>query len=271
MAEITHNENHVTEMLARVAQQYKSDEGFAAILTAVGTQVQEIEDAFYQVHIGYRLEDAEGDQLDVLGKIVNQPRDGATDEEYLPRIRARIKALLSSGSVDDLYAVLAALFNTTAVGTYSHYTEGPQGQRITLNVQTSEELAALTVSLIGRARAALERTIIEWFQGALADTFVTPLSTNLDGGESAGATAINVYSTAGFPATGTLRFSAGTADEEDKAYSAVVGNVFTCTALANTHDDRATVELVDATAGDGFGDEANAATGGELAGGALAT
>jgi len=183
-------------MLGRVAEQYKADSGFAAILAAYGAQVQEIEDALYDIHVGYDLDNAVGDQLDILGKVVAQARDGATDAEYRPRIRARIRALLSSGSTEDLLAVLAALLGTEALGAFTHHYEGPQGQRLLVNSTLTADLAAVAGALIGRARAAGERTIFDWFESAEAGAFTLAGGTGLglddegspgSGGELAGS------------------------------------------------------------------------------------
>ena len=50
---------------------------------------------------------AEGQQLDNLGEIVGETRQGRSDEDYLIAIRAKIKLNISSGTIEDVLAVAA--------------------------------------------------------------------------------------------------------------------------------------------------------------------
>ncbi len=80
------------------------------LLGAVGDGVQRIEDE--QAAIGGFLADpraCSGVWLDRWGAVVDEPRDGLGDVEYLAIIEAKIAALTAGGTVDGLNAVWKAL------------------------------------------------------------------------------------------------------------------------------------------------------------------
>jgi hypothetical protein len=246
--------DHVERALARVVEQYKEDDGLNAIHRAFARQIQEVEDALWGVNVGYILGLATGYALEVLGRYVDETRDGSTDDEFTARIRAKIRALKSTGSVEDLYSVLVALFANATPGVFRHEHEGPQGQTLTILGETvSAAMAVIATRLIGRARGATERTILVWRQGASEDTLECPLSTALNGGAPGASTTLTVYSTAGFPVSGTLLLNPGFMDEEQVTYTGKTSTTFTgVSATGNAHDDRTVVYLVDPTTGAGF-------------------
>ncbi len=101
--------NHHARALARLAEQFKNKPALAALLGVFDYQVQLLENAFYDVMIFRRLSEAEGEQLDVIGRIVGQDREASDDDEYRLRLAARIRANLSTGSAESIYAVFHIL------------------------------------------------------------------------------------------------------------------------------------------------------------------
>jgi hypothetical protein len=114
--DVTKITDHGNQALARLAQQYQGKPLMAALLRVFSPLVQQVEDMLYAMQLALRLENAEGVQLDLLGKLVGQPREAADDTQYRLRIAARIKANISTGTVEDLYAVFKILLpsNTLA-------------------------------------------------------------------------------------------------------------------------------------------------------------
>ncbi len=114
---------HVEVGLGRLIERWRADKNpvLAAILTSYLEEAQELEDAIWFVIYGRMLDYAEGAQLDMLGRIVGQPRDGLPDDRYAVQIRARIRINRSIGTPTDVIEVLqlvdSAVFHLTEIGT----------------------------------------------------------------------------------------------------------------------------------------------------------
>ena len=100
---------HVTEALVNLLEQFKNKPKMAALLTAYVNQIQDIEDAFYGLMLGRWLDNAEGTQLDGLGDIVGESREGRYDEDYRLAIRARIKINLCEGTPEQILEIFWAM------------------------------------------------------------------------------------------------------------------------------------------------------------------
>lgn len=101
---------HKEQMLARLLFQYKDRPNIAKILTVVAARYQGLEDARWQLLTERYIDTAVGVQLDVIGRLIQQERGtSANDAEYRLRLRARMRANQSSGTVEDILAVFAAL------------------------------------------------------------------------------------------------------------------------------------------------------------------
>jgi hypothetical protein len=96
---------HVTDALARLGEQFKSQPNLVAFLTAHVAPLQDIEDALQQLLLERQVDTAIGDQLDALGALVGQARAGLSDDNYRRYVRARIMANRSKAIVEDLLQV----------------------------------------------------------------------------------------------------------------------------------------------------------------------
>lgn len=76
-----------------------------ALLRSWLVQVQECENAAWDLFAQRFLRDAKADQLDGWGRLVLEPRLGEADEPYRVRIRVRIAVNRSRGNLRDLRAV----------------------------------------------------------------------------------------------------------------------------------------------------------------------
>jgi hypothetical protein len=97
--------DHVRAGLDLLIEQYKDKPRLAGLLTSYLNRAQELEDATWEVLVDRPIDEAEGVQLDTLGKLVGQPRTTADDEVYRLRIRTRIRANRSLGNPEDIIAV----------------------------------------------------------------------------------------------------------------------------------------------------------------------
>jgi hypothetical protein len=265
---LTKTTDHAARALARLAQQFKGKPKIAAVLDALNAQTQAAEDALYQLFSERAIDTAAGAQLDVLGRILGQPRESATDPEYRVRLRARMIARRSSGTIPEILAVFRALLPTADLELTPGY---PAGFSLTVGgVAIPSSLVALYAAFLKTARAAGVYAVLEWFQGTEAGTFTTALSTTLSGAHNAGDSRVVVASTEGFPDSGLLILDAGTGEEFAYTYKTPTSFEGTDT-LDDPHSDGELIVLqVAMSPGLGFGDHNNAAVGGELAGVAVA-
>lgn len=84
-----------------------------AIIASYAVQAQELENVFVNLWVLRVLDNAENAQLDTLGKIVGEPRQGRDDDDYRLAIRARVLSNRSNASVEDILAVLKATDDKT--------------------------------------------------------------------------------------------------------------------------------------------------------------
>jgi len=78
--------------------------------------VQDVENAIAQLLIQRTLDTAEGVQLDVIGAVVDQPRNGLSDDDFRRYCRARIAVHRSNGVVEDLIRIAALIINDLTSG-----------------------------------------------------------------------------------------------------------------------------------------------------------
>lgn len=100
---------HRNEAVARTIERWKRKEAFEALRDAIATEMQAAENALWQVFVSRLVDDARGESLNILGRIVGEARNGRDDPSYRVRIRARVRVNQSFGRVSDLVAVLALL------------------------------------------------------------------------------------------------------------------------------------------------------------------
>jgi hypothetical protein len=105
MADITYTDSHATDALARLIEQYKGRPRMEAFIQAFADRVQDIEFALYMTLVESAIDDAVGAQLDVLGDLVGQDRQGMVDNEYRSFVKARIKANRSDGTIEQLIEI----------------------------------------------------------------------------------------------------------------------------------------------------------------------
>jgi hypothetical protein len=104
---------HRNEALKRTIEFWKTKGTFGAIRDVIMQEVQAAENALWQVKLSRFLDDAQGESLNILGRIVGEGRDGRDDASYRVRIRARIRVNSSFGHGDDILAMLSLLDDAT--------------------------------------------------------------------------------------------------------------------------------------------------------------
>lgn len=106
---------HVQDALAQLPAQLLGKPRIEAVLAAILTEVQALEDVFQSLLSERTLAQATGAALDQIGRLVGEPRNGRPDAEYRLYIRLRIHRNVSRGEAERLIRVVRDLTSSTAV------------------------------------------------------------------------------------------------------------------------------------------------------------
>jgi hypothetical protein len=141
----------------------------------------ELEAAFSDLLTQRSIDVAVGDQLDILGTVVGQPRVGAAvgnDDIYRRYVRARVAANRSSGTGDDLIGVvqlaLADYMPTLNVHVYPGDVNGAGYAMIVVQIEQvyiDDEIAAVLEDLLQASVSAGVRCILRYAVSAWSSAF----------------------------------------------------------------------------------------------------
>lgn len=142
-------------------------------LIAVGDEGQTIEDALQQMYTGYWIDEAVGEQLNVLGRTVGQLRGGMDDDDYRRMIRARISVNRSKGTIADILTVAQLVVDDEDV----YYQIDNQGAATVvlrlLDTPVADDLVeTLLLPMLRSTVAAGVRIIVEWSSSAVANWLI---------------------------------------------------------------------------------------------------
>lgn len=111
---------HVQDALDRLMEQYRNKPRISAILTSLVDQIQDLEDVVFEVRDGTMLFNgttypAIGAQLDQIGEIVGQKRNGLEDAQYLLFILGKIAANYSDASLPTILKIIKIIYQPESV------------------------------------------------------------------------------------------------------------------------------------------------------------
>lgn len=247
----------------KVYSQFRDDPNLALIISEIlAPQAQDIEDALQSLLSLPSIDDSEGVQLDLIGRIVTQPRNGYVDTNYRVLLKARIRANRSTGTSSDIYAVFSVLFSNPSM-----LLQPSVIATITLSIWTpiTEAQAEIGAGFLADAKADGIRAIFVWQPDVDANMFTFAEGTFLIAASLVGDTSLSVASTAGMPASGSVILDPGLSVHETVTYTVVDGQTLAISAAAHAHAAHAWVEISN-DPGLGFGDSSNPSTGGKFAG-----
>lgn len=107
--------DHEARALALFPDQFQEKPNITKLNKVFSKQIQELENVAFAMLTNRFLTLAEGQQLDGLGEIVGEDRDGRTDAIYKTALGTRISINRSNGEPETLINVLASLTNATDV------------------------------------------------------------------------------------------------------------------------------------------------------------
>ncbi len=149
----------------------------------LGPQVQALEDAAQTMLSIIDVAASEGAQLDVIGRIVGQPRPGSDDETYRTYIAVRILANRSAGTPEEIYSIVSPILEVPLV----YFNGGNKEFVIDATAgSVTPALAEIAMYFIRIAKEAGARAILHWTTYPEAvfkmDTGIGGLDSGLDSG-----------------------------------------------------------------------------------------
>ena len=125
---------HVQDALDRLMTQYRGKVTWTSFITAITEQVQDLEDAIFDLDAGRHIATAVGQQLDNLGDLIGQDRLGFDDDFYRILLYVRIGLNTSQGDPDKIISIFQLLSQAESV----HYQNLKHGH---IMLSTSARLA----------------------------------------------------------------------------------------------------------------------------------
>jgi hypothetical protein len=104
---------HAADALARLLQQFKGKEFIAALLNAINAQVQQFENDVDDLSDVLDIDLMGGVNLNNIGDVVAQLREGRIDADYRQAIRDKISRNAASGTPDQLIDIFDVLTGST--------------------------------------------------------------------------------------------------------------------------------------------------------------
>ena len=112
---ITKVEDHCADAIGRLLEQFRDKPVIAEILCSYVQPLNDVEAAFCQLLDERHIDVAIGAQLDVIGRLVGEPRQNKTDDAYRVFLRVRLLVLQSDGKREQLLAILRRIFPDTGI------------------------------------------------------------------------------------------------------------------------------------------------------------
>lgn len=163
---------HITDYETRGPQElllrYRKPRNVAMLVSWLG-ELQELEDAFW-VLLGKRtVADAVGAELDLIGRIVDQPREGRPDEIYRVWVAARILVLRSSGQTEQLIEIAKRLVGDAVPVYLEEYY--PLAMIIRAEAGIDPTRGAQIAKLLSAAKGGGVALQFEWFPSGTTPPF----------------------------------------------------------------------------------------------------
>jgi hypothetical protein len=162
------------------------DNRIVKILKTWTSTLQPIEDTAQAMILQKNVDDAEGAQLDALGKLVGQGRAGLSDELYRKYIKAKIVVNRSDGVVEDLIKILVLVLDDNTA-TIVVQNEGTATVRVRVGSSfLTDALALIYFGFLFRAKSGGVRLIFQWGDVPDSQLFRFDIGPGLDTGHLAG-------------------------------------------------------------------------------------
>lgn len=167
---MTARQDHTELALARLPEKFRTKPKIRALITAMMSTKQSLEDAAIDVLTLFALDNATGFVLDALGKRVGQRRNGLDDDAYRRYIRARIATNRSSGTVNELIRVTRLVIDDSTLHIVLK-TVGAATLRVRIEGVLAANVADILISFLVRAKAGGVRLVLEFNESPTTQMF----------------------------------------------------------------------------------------------------
>lgn len=141
------------------------------LVATLATPFQSLENALSQLLLERSIDTAVGAQLDVIGRIVGEVRNGLSDADYRRYCRARIKVNRAKGLIEDLISVTDLI----VYDNNAYYEIDNQGIATVVvriqNLQVSDALSDIVISFLRDTVSAGVRVILEYLDAPVNTGF----------------------------------------------------------------------------------------------------
>lgn len=156
-------------------------------IATLATPFQSLESALQQLLTERSIDTAVGEQLNVIGRIVGQTRNGLDDDTFRRYCRARISTNKSTGVVEDLITVTDLIVYDDDAG-YEVIGQGTATVKVTVqDIAITEDLAAVLLAFLRDTVSAGVRLVVQYGISAPAGWFQLDSGPGLDQGKLVGA------------------------------------------------------------------------------------
>lgn len=138
---LTQETEHFHQALLKLIGPFWGKPRIAALLRAMLQRVQELEDVAWDVMTRYTVDEADTARLDVIGRVVGQPRFWGDDDTYRWVIRAKIRANRSRGLVDDIIQVIQLATQVTTTIAVESYAPATMTVVLGETIDTARQIA----------------------------------------------------------------------------------------------------------------------------------
>lgn len=106
---------HSQDAIKRLIQQYRESITVHGLITPFVDQIQDLENALFPFFTAYGIDTAVGEQLNNLGEIVGEPRNGLSDDAYRIQIKAKIIKNIYEGEPNTMILIFQSLTGANVV------------------------------------------------------------------------------------------------------------------------------------------------------------
>lgn len=170
MSQLDYIPDWAARLRSRLYTQFRSSTSWQAWCDVLGQQFDDLEAAGQTLFTLLDVEASEGVQLDVIGRLIGQPRNGVDDPTYRLYLSARVLANKSTGTVEDIFKIMRALYGQDEA--QPRYEGGLVKQfAIRIGEVLTRTEALIGVEFLGDAKEAGARALLEWSESAATGTF----------------------------------------------------------------------------------------------------
>ena len=143
---ITQITDHAAQAKARLLFQYQGKANIEALLDSLGgQQIQDLENILFDINSRLDIDNSEGVQLNSIGVIVGQPRNGQDDITYRLFLKAKAGVNVSEGDIERVLSVWKIITGGTVIQVIDVY---PAGVELSSDVPVPDALAADAFALM---------------------------------------------------------------------------------------------------------------------------